>query len=75
MRSITIPSQSRSSLAILRKTQGVDIVERFRELAPTRDRISLQRWTWRRIGLTAGAIFAIAMLVGWTIDNFRAGVL
>lgn len=75
MRSITIPSQSRSSLAILRKTQGIDIVERFRELAPTRDRISLQRWTWRRIGLTAGAIFAIAMLVGWTIDNFRAGVL
>jgi len=75
MRSITIPSQSRSSLALLKKTQGIDIVERFRELAPPRDRISLQRWTLRRILLTAGAVFAAMILLSLIIDNFRAGVL
>ena len=75
MRSITIPSQSRSSLALLRKAEGVDIVERFRELAPPRERISIQRWSWRRVFLTAGAILAVMFLVSWVIDNFRAGVL
>jgi hypothetical protein len=75
MRSITIPSQSRSSLALLRKSEGVDIVERFRELAPPRERISIQRWSWRRVFLTAGAILAVMFVVSWVIDNFRAGVL
>ena len=75
MRSITIPSQSRSSLALVKKTQGLDIVERFRELAPPRERISLQRWTWRRIALTAGAVLAALVVVSWAVDNFRAGVL
>ncbi len=75
MRSITIPSQSRSSLALVRKTEGLDIVERFRELAPPRERISLQRWTWRRVALTAGAILAVLIVVSFAIDNFRAGVL
>ena len=75
MRSITIPSQSRSSLALVKKTQGLDIVERFRELAPPRERISLQRWTWRRVALTAGAVFATLIVISWAIDNFRAGVL
>jgi tRNA A-37 threonylcarbamoyl transferase component Bud32/membrane-associated phospholipid phosphatase len=75
MRSITIPSQSRSSLAILRRTEGIDLIERFRELAPSRDRISIQRWSWRRLGLTVLAIVGIAFLVGVTIDNISAGVL
>ena len=75
MRSITIPSQSRSSLALVKKTQGLDIVERFRELAPPRERISLQRWTWRRVALTAGAVLAALVVISWAVDNFRAGVL
>ena len=75
MRSITIPSQSRSSLAIVKKTQGLDIVERFRELAPPRERISLQRWTWRRIGLAAGAGALAMILISLVIDNIRAGVI
>ena len=75
MRSITIPSQSRSSLSLVRKTEGIDIVERFRELAPPRERISIQRWTWRRVSLTAGALFVIAVLVSWVVDNFQAGVI
>ena len=75
MRSITIPSQSRSSLAIVKKTQGLDIVERFRELAPHRERVSLQRWTWRRVALTAGAVLAAMVLVSWLIDSLMTGLL
>ena len=75
MRSVTIPSQSRSSLALFKRTQGVDIVARFRELAPHRERISLQRWSFRRLWLTVGAAFAILFLISLVIDNFRAGVI
>jgi tRNA A-37 threonylcarbamoyl transferase component Bud32/membrane-associated phospholipid phosphatase len=75
MRSVTIPSQSRSSLALIKRTQGVDIVERFRDLAPPRERISLQRWSFRRVWLTAGAVLAVLFLISLFIDNFRAGVI
>ena len=75
MRSVTIPSQSRSSLALVKRTQGVDIVARFRELAPDRERISLQRWSFRRVWLTIGAAFGILFLISLAIDNFRAGVI
>ncbi len=75
MRSVTIPSQSRSSLAIVKKTQGLDIVERFRELAPPREPISLQRWTWRRLALTTGAFFGAMLLISLVVDNFRAGII
>ncbi len=75
MRSVTIPSQSRSSLALLKRTEGVDIVARFRELAPARERISLQRWSWRRVRLTVGAALGIMFLISILIDNFQAGVI
>ena len=35
------------------RRDGRDLVERFRELAPSRRQVTIQRWTWRRIGLTA----------------------
>ena len=75
MRSVTIPSQSRSSLALVKRTDGVDIVARFRELAPARERISLQRWSMRRLWLTVGAILAILFLISLLVDNFNAGVI
>ena len=75
MRSVTIPSQSRSSMAILKKSTGTDLVERFRELAPPRDRSGLQRWTFRRLGLTLGALLLGLVLLSLAIDNFRAGVI
>jgi tRNA A-37 threonylcarbamoyl transferase component Bud32 len=62
MRSITIPSQSRSSLAIVKKT-------------PLRERISLQRWTWRRVALATGAVLLAMLLISLVIDNVRAGVI
>lgn len=75
-RSVTLPSQSRSSLALLKKEQGTDIVEEFRRLAPSRERISIQRWSPRRLRLAAGAtVFGIlAMLL--VFENLRgAGLL
>ena len=39
------PSQLRGSL----KQDGRDLVGRFRELAPERPRISIQRWSLRRL--------------------------
>ena len=75
MRSVTIPSQSRSSLALIKRTEGVDIVARFRELAPPRERISLQRWSLRRVWLTVGAILAILLLGSLLLDSFNAGVI
>jgi hypothetical protein len=75
MKSVTIPSQSRSSLALLKRTEGIDIVARFRELAPERERISLQRWSWRRVRLTIGAAFGLVFLISLLIDNFRTGVI
>lgn len=72
-RGITVPSQSRSSLKILRRTEGIDVIERFRELAPPCEPIAVQRWTLRRILLTAGAVLAMAMLASALWDNFTSG--
>jgi len=68
-RGMTIPTQSRSSLALLKRTEGIDLVERFRELAPHREPISIQRWSLRRLGLTLGAALAIAWFVTLVIEN------
>ncbi|MCP3993985.1 MAG: hypothetical protein GY722_02825 [bacterium] len=66
-RSVTLPSQSRSSLALIKKEQGVDLVDEFRRLAPPTEPISIQRWSPRRLRLSFGALllglFAIAMAV------------
>ena len=68
--SITLPSQSRSSLAIHKKDQGVDLVEDFRELAPTTERISIQRWSQRRIRVTVGAAIASLFLLILVVSQF-----
>jgi len=61
-RSVTLPSQSRSSLAILRKDTGIDIVGEFKAMTPQVEPISIQRWSARRLGLTVVAAF-LAMIV------------
>jgi len=68
-RGVTIPSQSRSSLTLLKKNRGVDIVERFRELAPARDQISIQRWSIRRFWLATVATLAIMLFISLVVDN------
>jgi len=68
---VTIPTQSRSMLADLKKTKGIDLLARFRALAPPHEPISIQRWSTRRIRLAAGALLGILILLSTIIDNIR----
>ncbi len=73
-RSVTIPSQSRAQLKDQRRA-GKDVIEAFRNLAPPREPIAIQRWSARRIGLTLGAAFVIAILVSLFLENLSSGGL
>jgi hypothetical protein len=71
-RGITLPSQLRRDM----KQDGRDLLERFRELAPSYPPISIQRWSWRRLGLTlwVGLVALVLVLIG--IDYLqRVGML
>jgi len=74
-RSVTLPSQSRSSLALLKKEKGIDVVEKFRQLAPDTEPISIQRWSPRRLRLTVGAIIVGVVGVVLIITNVVGGGL
>ncbi len=68
-RSVTLPSQSRSSLALLRKEQGIDLLSEFRALAPPTEPISIQRWSPRRMALATGALAAILLLTAFVVSE------
>jgi tRNA A-37 threonylcarbamoyl transferase component Bud32/membrane-associated phospholipid phosphatase len=69
---VTMPSQSRSMLRRDRR----NLVDRFRELAPKRPPIKIQRWSIRRVGLTAAVVFAALFGVALAFGNLRgAGLL
>lgn len=58
-RGVTLPSQLRRSI----RTDGRELLVRFRELAPARRPVAIQRWSLRRLGLTAGvALIAFAVV-------------
>jgi hypothetical protein len=67
---LTIPTELQAKM----KADGRPLLERFRQLAPPRERISIQRWSAQRLLLTAGAAFGTLLLVGLFIDSLRAGV-
>jgi tRNA A-37 threonylcarbamoyl transferase component Bud32 len=56
-RGVASPTQLRSML----KKDGRDLLAQFRQMAPARPPVSLQRWSLRRIALAAG----LALLVGF----------
>jgi hypothetical protein len=71
-RGITLPSQLRHDM----KQDGRDLLKRFRELAPSYPPISIQRWSWRRIGLTLWVLLVALILVLLGIDYLqRVGML
>ena len=75
-RSVTLPSQSRSSLALLKKQSGVDLVEEFRSLSPHAELISIQRWSTRRIRLAVGAALVLLFVIAQIVDEIRGiGIL
>jgi tRNA A-37 threonylcarbamoyl transferase component Bud32/membrane-associated phospholipid phosphatase len=70
-RSVTMPSQLRARL----RTDGRDLLACFRQLAPERPPISIQRWSLRRIGLTLAAGGSVAGAVALVAINLRAAGL
>jgi tRNA A-37 threonylcarbamoyl transferase component Bud32 len=64
-RGATMPSQSRS---LLRKGRS-NLVERFRELAPARRPIRIQRWSIRRAGMTCAALLVTLIIVMAAFGN------
>jgi tRNA A-37 threonylcarbamoyl transferase component Bud32 len=67
-RGVASPTQLRQAL----KRDGRDLVAEFRAMAPERPRLSIQRWTMRRIGLSLAvvtlAVFAILVVVhNWAV--------
>ncbi len=67
-RGVTIPSQSRKWLR-RRTADGMDVVARFRELAPDREPISIQRWSARRLSLTLAAVSLAAVFGVFLVAN------
>ncbi len=73
-RSVTMPSQSRSMLRQLKK-DGRNLVGRFRELAPERRRVGIQRWSVRRIAITLSVVIGLLIALGLVLDNIQTGAL
>jgi tRNA A-37 threonylcarbamoyl transferase component Bud32 len=73
-RGVTVPSQSRSLLRRQRK-EGRDVLRRFRELAPARRPIAIQRWSLQRIALTIAAVFGALVLYSLLLANLSSGTL
>ncbi|HXJ62701.1 MAG TPA: lipopolysaccharide kinase InaA family protein, partial [Actinomycetota bacterium] len=73
-RSVTIPSQSRSMMRKQRK-EGMDVLRRYRELAPQRPPIAIQRWSVQRVLLTVAVVFGALLMWGLLVANLQSGAL
>jgi tRNA A-37 threonylcarbamoyl transferase component Bud32 len=58
-RGVASPSQLRASM----KADGRGLLERFRELAPAREPIGIQRWSVRRVLLIVATVFLMLLTV------------
>ena len=67
---LAIPTE----LAAKLKADGRPLIERFKELAPARDPVSIQRWSPRRAALTAAVGTGVLVLAGMLVDSVRAGL-
>jgi hypothetical protein len=67
---LTVPTELQAKM----KADGRPLLERFRQLAPARERVSIQRWSTQRLLLTAGAALGTLLLVGLFLDSLRAGL-
>ena len=67
---LAIPTQLQARL----KADERPLLARFKELAPSKAPISIQRWSARRIGTTAIAAFGVLTLTALLVDSVRAGI-
>jgi tRNA A-37 threonylcarbamoyl transferase component Bud32/membrane-associated phospholipid phosphatase len=65
-RGVASPTQLRSML----KDDGRDLLAHFRALAPHRDPIHIQRWSVRRVVLTASVAFGLFLAIGMLASNW-----
>jgi len=66
----TMPTELQARM----KADGRPLLQRFRQLAPHREPVSIQRWSARRLTLTAAAALGVLLLVGLFVDSLRAGL-
>jgi hypothetical protein len=67
-RGITMPSQLRAEI----RKDGRDLTGAFRALAPARAPIHIQRWTLRRLTVTAAVLLGAALAVSLLWANLSA---
>jgi len=67
---LTIPTELQTRL----KEDGRPILERFRELAPAREPVSIQRWSVQRLVLTGTAVLGLLVAASLFVDSLRAGI-
>jgi tRNA A-37 threonylcarbamoyl transferase component Bud32 len=65
-RGVASPTQLRQVL----KKDGRDLVAEFRAMAPERPRLSIQRWTIRRIALSVAVVTAAVLAILVVVNNW-----
>jgi tRNA A-37 threonylcarbamoyl transferase component Bud32 len=66
-RGVTLPSQLRRAV----RADGRELLVRFRELAPRRRPVSIQRWSLRRLGLTAAVVLLVVVIVSIFVSGLE----
>jgi tRNA A-37 threonylcarbamoyl transferase component Bud32 len=66
-RGVTLPSALRNDV----KRDGRELMEQFRELAPARKPVAIQRWSLRRVGLTLWVLAVTLALISIFVDNLN----
>lgn len=64
---MAIPTELQAHL----KEDPRDLIGRFRELAPHHPPVSIQRWSLRRIGLTAACAAGVLLVGLWAVEAVR----
>jgi tRNA A-37 threonylcarbamoyl transferase component Bud32 len=64
-RGVTMPSGLRTAI----EEDGRDLIGEFLALAPEREPIGVQRWSWRRAGVTLAAVMMTAALIAVAVIN------
>jgi len=67
---LAIPTQLSARL----KEDPRPIMARFKELAPARAPVSIQRWSAQRLALTGAAVLAVLVLAVLFVDSLVAGL-
>jgi hypothetical protein len=67
---MAVPTQVQEKL----KEDPRPLMQRFKELAPAHPPISIQRWSWRRVGLLVIAVVGVVVVAAAAVDWLLAGL-